>query len=112
MNAGRRRTIFDRPEPASPYRSPGYVRPQLRRKSWHAVRKAVLARDLYACCHCGYSGPRLTVDHKVPWEMYRGGHDDPENLWTLCARCAASKGDHESPEAWYAALKRREGPHR
>ncbi len=59
---------------------------------WQRVRKLVLARDGYACRHCGRhrleldDNERLSVHHVVP--LAQGGSAfDPANLLSLCSRC-------------------------
>lgn len=56
------------------------------------VRAAVIARDGFACRHCGCTDVQtFQIDHVVPWS--RGGTDTVENLQTLCATCNRSKGN-------------------
>ena len=54
------------------------------------LRRAVYARDGYACIHCG-STDRLSIDHIYPYS--RGGEATLENLQTLCLSCNCRKGD-------------------
>lgn len=51
------------------------------------------------CEACG-SAERLTIDHKTP--QARGGSHGPENLWTLCNRCNASKR-HKTVQEWLSS---------
>jgi 5-methylcytosine-specific restriction endonuclease McrA len=60
------------------------------------TRRAVFARDGYACQYCG-AAHRLTVDHVVP--RSRGGRSTWDNVVTSCAPCNARKGDHLPSEA-------------
>ncbi|MFM9019623.1 MAG: HNH endonuclease, partial [Actinomycetota bacterium] len=53
-------------------------------------RRALFARDGYACQYCG-SRAKLTVDHVVP--RSRGGDSSWFNVVTSCAPCNARKGD-------------------
>ncbi|MBM3697058.1 MAG: HNH endonuclease [Actinobacteria bacterium] len=53
-------------------------------------RRALFARDGYACQYCG-SRAKLTVDHVVP--RSRGGDSSWFNVVTSCATCNARKGD-------------------
>ncbi|MSO43694.1 MAG: HNH endonuclease [Thermoleophilia bacterium] len=53
-------------------------------------RRALFARDAYACQYCG-SRSRLTVDHVVP--RSRGGDSSWSNVVTSCGPCNARKGD-------------------
>lgn len=53
------------------------------------LRRAVFARDGYACLHCGAT-ETLCADHIVP--EVKGGPTTLENLQTLCNRCNARKG--------------------
>lgn len=61
-------------------------------------RFAILKRDDYQCRLCGvraHTGSAVTlhVDHRIP--RSRGGTNDPDNLWTLCAECNRGKGISE-----------------
>ncbi len=53
-------------------------------------RRALFARDGYACQYCG-SSSRLTVDHVVP--RSRGGGSGWDNVVTSCAPCNSRKAD-------------------
>lgn len=60
-------------------------------------RRALFARDGWACVYCGSSGIRLTLDHVVP--RSRGGDSVWENVVTSCAPCNLRKGDRLLEEA-------------
>ena len=56
-------------------------------------RFKILKRDNFRCQLCGRSaddGTVLHVDHKIP--KAKGGSNQRENLWTLCADCNLGKG--------------------
>ena len=55
------------------------------------TRRAVFARDNWACQYCG-SRSNLTVDHVVP--RSKGGISTWENIVASCAPCNRRKGDH------------------
>ena len=55
------------------------------------TRRAVFARDGWACQYCG-SRSNLTVDHVVP--RSKGGISTWENIVASCAPCNRRKGDH------------------
>lgn len=55
------------------------------------TRKAVLARDGWACQYCGSDKPGLTVDHVIP--RSRGGESVWENIVAACAACNRRKGN-------------------
>ena len=50
-------------------------------------RKAVFARDEYACVNCGARGVRLNADHIKPFATYAGLRFDISNGRTLCVPC-------------------------
>ena len=54
------------------------------------TRRAVFARDDWACQYCG-ARSQLTVDHVVP--RCRGGDSSWENIVASCAPCNRRKGD-------------------
>jgi len=60
------------------------------------VRARVMARDGFACVHCG-SESDLTVDHIVPRSL--GGGNQPENLQTLCRRHNSQKATRDMVDA-------------
>jgi 5-methylcytosine-specific restriction endonuclease McrA len=54
------------------------------------TRRAVFARDGWACQYCG-SSSNLTVDHVIP--RSKGGSSNWENIVASCAPCNRRKGD-------------------
>ena len=60
-------------------------------------RQRILRRDNFTCCMCGAKGPAaggnavLHVDHIRPFS--KGGSDNDDNLWTLCADCNLGKSN-------------------
>lgn len=50
-------------------------------------RKAVFARDGYACKGCGSSNKKLTADHIRPWSLFPELRFDVANGRTLCWPC-------------------------
>ncbi len=54
------------------------------------TRRAVFARDGWACQYCG-SRSNLTVDHVIP--RCKGGTSSWENIVSSCAPCNRRKGD-------------------
>ena len=54
------------------------------------TRRAVFARDGWACQYCG-SRSNLTVDHVIP--RSKGGSSNWENIVASCAPCNRRKGD-------------------
>lgn len=54
------------------------------------TRRAVFARDGWACQYCG-SRSSLTVDHVIP--RSKGGDSSWENIVASCAPCNRRKGD-------------------
>jgi len=73
-------------------------------------RRALFARDGWACAYCGRSGVRLTLDHVVP--RSRGGDSVWENVVASCAPCNLRKGNRLLEEASMVLRKtpRRPGP--
>jgi 5-methylcytosine-specific restriction endonuclease McrA len=55
------------------------------------TRRAVFARDGWACQYCG-ARTTLTVDHVIP--RSKGGGSSWENIVAACAPCNRRKGDH------------------
>lgn len=55
------------------------------------TRRAVFARDLWACQYCGTARGALTVDHVIP--RSKGGPSSWENIVACCAPCNRRKGD-------------------
>jgi len=54
------------------------------------TRRAVFARDGWACQYCG-AASNLTVDHVIP--RSKGGPSSWENIVASCAPCNRRKGD-------------------
>lgn len=89
------------------------VRRALLSRGWRHVVPLIKRRDGYQCQVCGAREswhtsptgkrmPNLVVGHRTPPERYMGSHNDPANLWTLCASCNASQGNRTEAE-WRAA---------
>ena len=55
------------------------------------TRRAVFARDGWACQYCG-ARTSLTVDHVIP--RSKGGGSTWDNIVASCAPCNRRKGDH------------------
>ena len=55
------------------------------------TRRAVFARDGWACQYCG-ARANLTVDHVIP--RSKGGASTWENIVASCAPCNRRKADH------------------
>src|SRR3712207_5025252 len=55
------------------------------------TRRAVFARDGWACQYCG-ARTSLTVDHVIP--RSKGGSSSWDNIVASCAPCNRRKGDH------------------
>lgn len=57
---------------------------------WRVTRRAILARDRYACVECGTAcrSSDGDVHHLLPKSV--GGTDEPSNLVTLCDGCHAA----------------------
>ncbi|MER3410823.1 MAG: endonuclease, partial [Thermoleophilia bacterium] len=60
-------------------------------------RRALFARDGWACAYCGKRGARLTLDHVIP--RSRGGASVWENVVASCAPCNLRKGNRLLEEA-------------
>jgi 5-methylcytosine-specific restriction endonuclease McrA len=60
------------------------------------TRRAVFARDGWACQYCG-SRSSLTVDHVIP--RSKGGDSTWDNIVASCAPCNRRKGDHLPAQA-------------
>ncbi len=60
------------------------------------TRRAVFARDGWACQYCG-SRSNLTVDHVIP--RSKGGPSSWENIVASCAPCNRRKGDRLPKQA-------------
>ena len=84
-----------------------YVRvprdPQKRR----ITRRAVFARDGWACQYCGTTGT-LTVDHVIP--RSKGGDSSWENIVASCAPCNRRKGDRLPGQAGMHPRRRPSAP--
>ena len=66
------------------------------------TRRAVLARDAWACQYCGASAENL--DHVLP--RSRGGLHVWENVVAACRRCNAKKMDRTPQEAGFHLARR------
>jgi len=55
------------------------------------VKAAVFQRDGGQCQECGYSGPYIEYDHKIP--RSKGGPNTVENIQLLCGQCNRKKGN-------------------
>jgi 5-methylcytosine-specific restriction endonuclease McrA len=55
------------------------------------TRRAVFARDGWACQYCGSDRGSLTIDHVIP--RSKGGSSAWDNIVTCCAPCNRRKGD-------------------
>ncbi|MEU6704735.1 HNH endonuclease [Streptomyces wuyuanensis] len=65
------------------------VRNQERNRTWdRRIRPRALARDGFACVHCG-AREKLEVDHIVP--IAKGGTWELSNAQTLCRPCHLAK---------------------
>jgi 5-methylcytosine-specific restriction endonuclease McrA len=80
------RTSFPRP---AIIRLRSYA-PVPRRNRRRLTRRAVFARDEWACQYCG-AGSDLTVDHVIP--RSKGGSSEWENVVACCATCNRRKAD-------------------
>jgi len=60
------------------------------------TRRAVFARDGWACQYCG-SRSNLTVDHVIP--RSKGGSSHWDNIVSSCAPCNRRKGDRLPAQA-------------
>jgi 5-methylcytosine-specific restriction endonuclease McrA len=67
-----------------------YVRVPRQAHRRKITRRAVFARDGWACQYCG-SRSNLTVDHVVP--RSKGGQSSWENIVASCGPCNRRKGD-------------------
>lgn len=54
------------------------------------VKATVFQRDGGRCMQCGYEGPYIEYDHKVP--RSKGGPNTVENIQLLCRMCNLKKG--------------------
>ena len=55
------------------------------------VKAAVFQRDGGRCQECGYVGPYIEYDHKIP--RSKGGPNTVENIQLLCGQCNRKKGN-------------------
>jgi 5-methylcytosine-specific restriction endonuclease McrA len=55
------------------------------------TRRAVFARDRWACQYCGSTRGGLTVDHVIP--RSKGGSSSWDNIVACCVPCNRRKGD-------------------
>lgn len=55
------------------------------------VKAAVFQRDGGKCVQCGYTGPYIEYDHRIP--RSKGGQNTVENIQLLCRMCNLKKGD-------------------
>jgi 5-methylcytosine-specific restriction endonuclease McrA len=67
------------------------------------TRRAVFARDGWACQYCG-SRTSLTVDHVIP--RSKGGSSEWENIVASCAPCNRRKGDRLVNQAGMALRRK------
>ena len=55
------------------------------------VKTTVFRRDGGRCVQCGYEGPYIEYDHKLP--RSKGGQNTVENIQLLCRMCNLKKGN-------------------
>ncbi|KGG14706.1 MULTISPECIES: HNH endonuclease [unclassified Prochlorococcus] len=60
-------------------------------------KKNLIQRDHNSCQYCGYTGPKLSIDHVIP--RSRGGQDVWENVAIACISCNIKKGNRTIQEA-------------
>jgi 5-methylcytosine-specific restriction endonuclease McrA len=72
------------------------------------TRRAVFARDGWACQYCG-SRSSLTVDHVIP--RSKGGDSSWENIVASCAPCNRRKGDRLPAQADMHPRRAPRAPH-
>ncbi|UGS33642.1 HNH endonuclease [Capillimicrobium parvum] len=72
------------------------------------TRRAVFARDGWACQYCG-SRSNLTVDHVIP--RSKGGLSSWENIVAACAPCNRRKGDRLPNQIGMTPRKAPRTPH-
>jgi len=68
-----------------------YVRIPRDAHSRKITRRAIFARDGWACQYCGSERGNLTIDHVIP--RSKGGTSSWDNIVTCCAPCNRRKGD-------------------
>lgn len=71
------------------------------------TRKAILARDAWACQYCG-SGSSLTIDHVVP--RSKGGAHEWTNVVASCWPCNKRKGSALPREVGMRLRRRPKAP--
>jgi 5-methylcytosine-specific restriction endonuclease McrA len=72
------------------------------------TRRAVFARDGWACQYCG-ARSNLTVDHVIP--RSKGGPSSWENIVAACAPCNRRKGDMTPGQANMHPAREPRAPH-
>jgi len=72
------------------------------------TRRAVFARDGWACQYCG-ARSNLTVDHVIP--KSKGGSSSWENIVASCAPCNRRKGDQLPRQVGMRLHKQPRMPH-
>ena len=72
------------------------------------TRRAVFARDGWACQYCG-TRTTLTVDHVIP--RSKGGASSWENIVASCAPCNRRKGDMTPAQANMHPVRPPAAPH-
>jgi len=72
------------------------------------TRRAVFARDGWACQYCGCR-TNLTVDHVLP--RSKGGDSTWENMVAACAPCNRRKGDLTPSQAGMHPVQEPRAPH-
>ena len=72
------------------------------------TRRAVFARDGWACQYCG-TRSNLTVDHVIP--RSKGGDSSWENIVASCAPCNRRKGDRLPTQANMHPRRAPRAPH-
>ena len=80
-----------------------YVRVPRQAHRRKITRRAVFARDGWACQYCG-SRSNLTVDHVIP--RSKGGQSSWENIVASCGPCNRRKGDSLPRAGGHAAAAR------
>ncbi len=82
--------------------------PVPRRSRRRLTRRAVFARDEWACQYCG-SERDLTVDHVIP--RSKGGSNEWENIVTCCGPCNRRKADRLPHQARMFPRATPQAPH-
>ncbi len=79
------------------FNNPAPQRIHKRKKVSPELRLKIYERDGYRCQICdkdlsqGQTGKDMVLDHKIP--LSKGGSNANSNLWLLCRRCDAIKGN-------------------